>query len=826
MGVLNLKNIKQRDLLARFDISFTKLDNIAQMAMFSSQKFGNWKSDQLALSNLTCKTEAGEEESNKSLCLKKALMSVSNIPKDCEESIAECVKEYPKLSNQLKDIFPSLKPEEMTAFTMPGGVQVLNSYLDSSCQMDVPISKAKNGDIEYVKACGFLLADVNGNTKPNNLLISRKEPVDRFLIALTSKGLVKSNLLSELAGCPEGSHYDSSNKTCEPAFTCPIDMDRMREIESANSPDLITKQFPLGVEHPDCYEIICKYKGSFNNETKQCPQKCAAEDETRNGGLWVYEGGQLSNVQSKTCCIPISNQADMASVGTNAVSRSKDYCLISDIYMDKSGVNSNPTTGWKPIGNYGGSEFKGNFYGNGHVIKNLYINNSVNTYSGLFGAINSSGKVVENLGFENPNININSNIGGNFIGSLSGAIYQTKVRNVYLNLGSINVSNVSDSAMESYAGGLAGSTDNFSNCYNGTTVRGNGYAAIGGITSGSGVEVSNCYNFGDIVIDDKKGNAGGIAYRVYESAKWLYNSGKIDVASLSARTSQIGGIAAVAKFLSNSYNIGEIGSVNAASASGVAVSNTSNGMLTTLYNSGTVINGSSGGTGGSGIGSSIGGITVSNVYNSALITNSGSVGGNFQSGIIYMLFDSFSKQSLLQYSYNTGFVSNNAALVNTLKNSIVQNNFYLRNGGEVLVLQVMSGSVNNNGGGGESYLKQASIYPSSWDRAIWKIANGFYPTHQAAIMPPQPHRDCRRDQNAHGGCFDVLNTQNAWDFNYVWAWKTPSGGESIADPVFRWQCMPYKINGFDCCRPSYANSEPKLDICPALTGSFTNRVYY
>ena len=99
-------------------------------------------------------------------------------------------------------------------------------------------------------------------------------------------------------------------------------------------------------------------------------------------------------------------------------------------------------------------------------------------------------------------------------------------------------------------------------------------------------------------------------------------------------------------------------------------------------------------------------------------------------------------------------------------------------------------------------------------------------------MPPQIFRDCRNNKTPYGGCYDVLNTPNAFmpDFGttnpigvedykpfIMWAWKKPATNTTpIEYPVLRWQCKPYRLNGYDCCRPSYATWEPKLPACPAL----------
>ena len=89
------------------------------------------------------------------------------------------------------------------------------------------------------------------------------------------------------------------------------------------------------------------------------------------------------------------------------------------------------------------------------------------------------------------------------------------------------------------------------------------------------------------------------------------------------------------------------------------------------------------------------------------------------------------------------------------------------------------------------------------------------------VVPFKIYMDSR-SSSPMSGHYDVLNKQNVLipdDGTYsIWAYKTPAAGAEL-NPVdtlvLRWQCKPYKEDGFDCCRPSYANWEPDLPECPA-----------
>lgn len=94
-------------------------------------------------------------------------------------------------------------------------------------------------------------------------------------------------------------------------------------------------------------------------------------------------------------------------------------------------------------------------------------------------------------------------------------------------------------------------------------------------------------------------------------------------------------------------------------------------------------------------------------------------------------------------------------------------------------------------------------------------------TDSKLVVPFKIYMDSRASSPMPGH-YDVLNKQNALipnDGTYsIWAYKTPAAGAEL-NPVdtlvLRWQCKPYREDGFDCCRPRYAKWEPDLPECPA-----------
>jgi hypothetical protein len=110
------------------------------------------------------------------------------------------------------------------------------------------------------------------------------------------------------------------------------------------------------------------------------------------------------------------------------------YYLMADIDLSPYASGS----GWDPIGD-NITSFTGGFYGNGHTISGLVINDSANDYKGLFGYSTGPLKDVTIAGA--------SVAGGVYVGVLAG--YSTaSIENVTVDSATITA--------DSNAGGVAG----------------------------------------------------------------------------------------------------------------------------------------------------------------------------------------------------------------------------------------------------------------------------------------------------------------------------------------------------------------------------------
>ena len=169
------------------------------------------------------------------------------------------------------------------------------------------------------------------------------------------------------------------------------------------------------------------------------------------------------------------------------------YILMNDI--DLSGYN------WTAIGTKT-NPFSGELNGNGHVIKNLQVDDAAGNGIGLFGVID--GANVSNVGLENADINVQ-----NAVGILAGAAEASIITNCY-STGSVRGAG--------WVGGLIGQITNattINNCFSTANVTGTS-SQIGGLVGRlNSSSVSNSYAegsvLGKIFVGGLIGNSIGIS---------------------------------------------------------------------------------------------------------------------------------------------------------------------------------------------------------------------------------------------------------------------------------------------------------------------------
>lgn len=215
---------------------------------------------------------------------------------------------------------------------------------------------------------------------------------------------------------------------------------------------------------------------------------------------------------------------------------SASYMLGNDIDCTDS-VNWNSGKGFIPVGD-ATNKFSGAFNGNGYKISNLTIKRPTESYVGLFGYVEGTNVVVQNVTLENATIS-----GGlAYVGTLMGFGYTgVKIEN-------IKVTGIISGAGD-YAGGLIGYFRGTSIKYVQiqTTVKAD--ETVGGIagslSGGTGAVLSNSFYEGNIEGTD---NLGGLVGYMLSSATITQSYSKGSVKGLtSSGTGQIGGLVGYTK---------------------------------------------------------------------------------------------------------------------------------------------------------------------------------------------------------------------------------------------------------------------------------------
>lgn len=172
--------------------------------------------------------------------------------------------------------------------------------------------------------------------------------------------------------------------------------------------------------------------------------------------VWPVRGGVVSTVDSHTFAGGDGSEGNPFQVATaaqlallksyrGAAHADKHFIQVADIDLGVAPWNEG--AGWEPIGGYLDEvSFRGNYDGNGYVIKNLTITTSDSeTYASLFGRVGYLG-TIRNLRLENIDITATGHAGG-IAGYLeSGRLSSCRVS------GQITLAN----GMQWYAGGFVG----------------------------------------------------------------------------------------------------------------------------------------------------------------------------------------------------------------------------------------------------------------------------------------------------------------------------------------------------------------------------------
>ena len=223
--------------------------------------------------------------------------------------------------------------------------------------------------------------------------------------------------------------------------------------------------------------------------------------------------------------------ANMANSGL--LEAGSEFILANDIDLAEYCKEHEGDGGWCPISNFNSMTFDGN----GHVIKNLYINRPFNDYQGLFSSLSNS-KVL-NLKLENVNITAKNNVGaitgyatgwsgiinncvvdgkltgtGNSIAGIEGSAMYASCKYCYVDVDVTGKNNI---------GGISGylHTTGAVYCYSKGII--SGVNRVGGI-AGEGDDVENSRSEANVAGQESVGGIIGSAQRVINDA---YFSGNV-----------------------------------------------------------------------------------------------------------------------------------------------------------------------------------------------------------------------------------------------------------------------------------------------------------
>jgi len=263
---------------------------------------------------------------------------------------------------------------------------------------------------------------------------------------------------------------------------------------------------------------------------------------------------------------PIGSYAELHKINDNSSVRAGSYRQDEDIDL----MGDLPDIGfWSPVGN-NSTQFTGVYEGNNKSISRLYTDHASNhNYVGLFGAV--GGGTVQNL-----HIKISHVIGGNYVGSITGIVFNNgHITNCSSSGGSVSGSQ--------YVGGLVGSVEggSVSYCQNNSVVT-NSYRYIGGITGyvSNGL-IEACEHKGTIYGTERVGGIVG-----YLNTNGIVNACKSSgiVSATGTMTGGIAGEVLNGSVVRNSYVVANVtGTTDVGGIVGCVTRGTTTGLVEYCY---------------------------------------------------------------------------------------------------------------------------------------------------------------------------------------------------------------------------------------------------
>ena len=611
--------------------------------------------------------------------------------------------------------------------------------------------KGDNG--RSIRSCGLIFIDVNGKEPPNRLPTENDNFADRFLVAVTKNSVEQTEFLNISAACAAGTVWNSDKKACI-NYNC------------SAQPDAIAYANKLIDANPAAYNLVTKIYPDGEENTGCYTARCRTGErpnadlecpdicrhETANAALGIEEGDP--NGLTHDGGLYLSEGGTIEDFEWD----DKECCIPVSNQADLNAIRNN-LSGTYCLTNDIDFDLSGagvSSDGKGW----LPIGTDETPFTGkLYG----NGHKISNL-----TISQSSACGGSHGGACSniymGLFAATNRATIKdLELTNINYSFEGGSPSTSAIvrlGGIVGHAAIKGNNTTGTDTPQANYPKIyvGGISGESG-NVINAINATNINLTDIKRAelyvGGSTGYTGINNK--VTNIGSITINPNDTKDIKIGGICGFC----NVYDSINIGNIN---TSGDVGSDTS-------YVGGII---------GYGVGK-----TISNVANLGTITNNTKSSNKYTGGIVGAMATSGNSA--------TGSITN--------------------------VIVCLSGGACHSAGSCNTSGTCTNTAVTSMDIAGYLGSSGMLINNNTSLIAPPIFLKDSRISPQPTGHYDVLNTQNVFirtgDTLSPFAYEKPNDATPTSIPLFRWQCKPYREDGLDCCRPSYANWEPELSICPA-----------
>jgi len=323
------------------------------------------------------------------------------------------------------------------------------------------------------------------------------------------------------------------------------------------------------------------------------------------GSVWAQYSGGSGTPEDP---YQIATAQDLIDLGQTEDDYGKSFVMTAEIDLagrvfdraviapNTGGYETDFGMGLNTVSIFGGTPFSGRFDGQGHVIRNLCVDERTVSFQGLFGKLDL-GAEIANLGLEDVQITGHRNVGG-LVGDNFGFPYTMSLSSCYCTGTVLGEENV---------GGLVGSnTGSISSCYSVCMVSGG--SDVGGLVGHSSHgTISSSYSAGIVsgertvgglvgfsrstimsthssaMVSAEKGTAGGLAGNNYESTiSSSYSTGRVH------GSWQVGGLLgkiAGPDSISSSYSTGGIYGVQGV---GGLVGSTYDGASAALVFTGTI----------------------------------------------------------------------------------------------------------------------------------------------------------------------------------------------------------------------------------------------